>query len=708
MPRFNLGIDTGGTYTDAALLDMGARQVVATAKELTTHDNLTLGVTRALHQVLANAVDNVSPQDIALVSLSTTLATNALVEGKRSNVGVFLIGFNDAMEKRTNISEAMPEADVMRIDGGHRYTGEEQMPLDEPSIEQVLRQNQDRWQAYAVAAHYAVRNSSHERRAEALIQRLTGRPVTASRDLSDALDGPRRALTAALNASIVSKVVALLNAVSESLRTHGIQAPLMIVKGDGSLATAKSVAKKPIETILSGPAASVIGARFLTGLSEFAVADIGGTTTDVAIAHDGWPELSESGSRVGGYRTLIKAIEMQTVGLGGDSRVEADFHGRVSLGRDRVIPLSLLATQWPRIIGQMESALLSAKGLRKACRFVLRLEDDARVRSGASLSAPDRELLSTIGTDPRPYSLVVRRAADERRLARLIRQGVVQVAGVTPSDAAHVLGLQKQWSVEAARLGCQLLGRACGKVGRDSESVKDDLDSFAHSIVDAVVKASTHLLAGQLCGASLDPNDALVSAVISGRHRMQQLSIAMQPLIPIISVGGPAGIYYPLVGERLNTEVVLPDGSEVANAIGAAAGMVRTQSTVEITQNEQGSFMLHHEGDPLLVSGPTEALSQAEIMAQNGAQEACKAMGAEHLEVNVDVKRIDLPHMERDHGLVAAYCRCRVHRHTTESSYTDALTQTQASAACSNWSWPFSEECSAKKFCAENPSGLNR
>ena len=274
MAKYNIGIDTGGTYTDAVIVDVRDRKVVASAKALTTRGDLSIGVTEALGQVLSQVGDGFDRGGVSLVSLSTTLATNALVERRGSSIAAFLIGFKDAMVDRTEIARAIPSARIIRVAGGHTHDGEEREPFDEATIWSALNETCGSVDAYAVAGHFAVRNPGHENRARQLIREITGCPVTASCDLSDDLDGPRRALTAALNARIVSLIVALVSAVRLSLERQGISAPLMIVKGDGSIATAEAVIERPIETILSGPAASVIGAKFLSGLSDFIISDM--------------------------------------------------------------------------------------------------------------------------------------------------------------------------------------------------------------------------------------------------------------------------------------------------------------------------------------------------------------------------------------------------------------------------------------------------
>ena len=463
MTNYNIGIDTGGTYTDAVVVDLKNRQIAATAKAITTHGNLSLGVNEALGQVIRDLGDDFPHDDIKLVSLSTTLATNALVEGRGSSIASILIGFDDSMAERTGIAHTIPSAQIVRVAGGHIHTGEENQPLDEAAIRNVASELGSKIDAVAIAAIYSVRNPAHERRAAELVHESLDCPVTVSCDLSDALDGPRRALTASLNARIVSRIVNLVAAVNESLQHYDISAPLMIVKGDGSLVSADHVVEAPIETILSGPAASVIGARFLSRRKDFVVADIGGTTTDIAIARDGWPSLSEAGSVVGAYRTMVQAIDMRTSALGGDSEVEADYSGKVELKSNRVIPVSLLGSRWPSVTKHLRNVLSAGRGLRTACKFVVRPEGYDKKLKPTELSDDDDAFLNRIGDEPVAYSVLVNRLSDEKRVAALADRGLIQLAGFTPSDAAHALGKRVSYCDAGDRLCLPWTAGAGGK-----------------------------------------------------------------------------------------------------------------------------------------------------------------------------------------------------------------------------------------------------
>ena len=282
-----LGVDTGGTFTDAVLLDADELVVTNSAKALTTPDDLAVGVSNALAAVM----DNVDASAVRLVSISTTLATNAVVEGQGGAVLAILVGFDQAMIERAGIANAFPDAVVAQIPGGHDHYGNEASPLDIDAVDELLARHGHEVSAVAVAAAFAVRNPSHEHQIRDRVLARTELPVTISSALSNSLDAPRRALTTALNARLLGRIRDLIDAVDRSVSELHIDAPILVAKGDGSLAVASDVARRPIETVLSGPAASIVGAATLSNLEDFTLSDVGGTTTDVGRLADGRPHL---------------------------------------------------------------------------------------------------------------------------------------------------------------------------------------------------------------------------------------------------------------------------------------------------------------------------------------------------------------------------------------------------------------------------------
>lgn len=654
MTHFNIGIDTGGTYTDAVIVNPQNHETIATAKSLTTRGKLEIGVTNALGAVMRESSNLLQAEQIGLVSLSTTLATNALVEGMGSSVAVVLIGFSDDMVKRSHLPVAIPSAKIIRIDGGHEYDGSETCALGETKLKREIESIKTSVEAFAIAGNYSIRNPEHEQRARQVINRCCEHPTTISSELSDGLNGPLRALTATFNVRIVSLIIKLVESVRLSMTEYRIDAPLMIVKGDGSIASADSVIERPIETILSGPAASVIGANFISSLDDFVIADVGGTTSDVATVRNGWPNLNESGAMAGGYRTMVRAIDMQTIGLGGDSEVEVNHQGIIGLRNNRVVPVSLLCHRFPEILDQLKTSLADGMGLARAIRYIFLPEGFDRQLLPVGLSDVDKEFLLKIDHQPQLFDRLVIRASDRARAERFIAHGIVQVSGLTPSDAAHALGLQAQWSTEAARLACLMLGRSHALISWKSEEPDKDLDQFAQLVFDAMVGKSSQLIINQLSGQDFKADNSLVNSVTHGEGILEDLSISLKPTIPVVAVGGPAAVFYPQVGQRLDTEVVIPENAEVANAIGAAIGRIKIRKIIEVTGVESGGYHIHHQSKPVFSINAGDALEQARQLADSYVRNKASSMGGISPEINIHVERVDLPDMDEERSLIAA------------------------------------------------------
>jgi len=390
-----LGVDTGGTYTDAVLIEGDA--VIASAKSLTTRGDLAIGVGGAVRAVLAEA--GRTAEEVRMASLSTTLATNALVEGQGGRIGLVLIGFADADMDRHGLTEALRGDPHCVLTGGHQHSGAEAAPLDEDGLRAFLAGAQVG--AFAVAAQFATRNPAHELRAAQIIAEVTGKPVSASHQLSAKLGGPKRALTALLNARLVGMIARLIGRAEDVLREIGVTAPMMVVRGDGALMSAAQAQARPIETILSGPAASLVGARWLTGADEALVSDIGGTTTDVAMLRAGRPAIDPDGARVGPFRTMVEAVAMRTTGLGGDSEVHRTegLAGGVTLGPRRTLPVSLIAAEAPDVV---------LRALDQQTRSAVPSDHDGRFiravpgQNAEGLAERDAALLGRVGTAVHP------------------------------------------------------------------------------------------------------------------------------------------------------------------------------------------------------------------------------------------------------------------------------------------------------------------
>ncbi len=645
-----IGVDTGGTYTDAAIIEAQGHKVVASAKSITTKGDLSIGVTGAITDAIAKLPQGLAAKDISLVSVSTTLATNAVVEGHGSAVGVVLIGFDAAMVERTGIAKAFPGIALAVIDGGHDHNGDARVPLDTDALRAALVAMASKVDAIAVASAFAVRNAAHELQARDLIVAETGKPVTLSTELSSSLDAPRRALTATLNARLIARVSGLIDAVGRAMAQLGIACPLMIVKGDGSLALAQSVAMRPIETVLSGPAASLVGAQWLSGLQSFIMSDMGGTTTDLGVLLNGRPRVNEEGAEVGGWRTMVRAIDVRTIGLGGDSEVALGAAGKLTINPQRIVPVSLLGARYPQVITLLQADMADVDGGGAMHgRFVL-LPFGARAGAAtAELPPREAEVLRLVTEAPQPLRKLATSLHAQRAIAALQKKGLVQVAGFTPSDAAHVLDLQANWSkpaaVLAAQLGCRL---------REMKlPTPERTQAYAQLVWSETVRLTAKAILDTACGYTL-PDDKLVQAVCNGVSAVGLTQVSLRPNVPVVAVGGPVKVYYGEVAQRLGCDMVFPDYCDVANAVGAATGVVAHAVRVEVHGDGSGVFRLHSTVGTQQFTNAALALEAATALARQSAMDAVRAMGAADPQVQIQVNKSYFPNAVDDRGLMEA------------------------------------------------------
>ncbi|MDS9946565.1 MAG: hydantoinase/oxoprolinase family protein, partial [Planktomarina sp.] len=636
-----LGIDTGGTYTDAVLIEDDAH-VIASAKSLTTREDLAIGIEIVVRNVLKQV--SVAPSDVSLASLSTTLATNALVEGQGGRAGLVYIGFDPLDLETHGLKDALKGDPVLALAGGHDHSGVEAARLNEGALRDWLAQDQA-VSAFAVAAQFATRNPSHEQRVAQIIQDVTGHPVSASHHLSSKLNGPKRALTALLNARLIGLTHKLIGRAECILLEIGINAPLMVVRGDGALIAAAMAKERPIETILSGPAASIVGARWLTGLDHALVSDIGGTTTDIALLRDGRPQIDTAGAQVGPYRTMVEAVAMRTSGLGGDSEVHfvsEGLSGGVMLGPKRVLPLSLMAHEAPEVVlpalaKQMRASILGEfDGM-----FVRAL---AGIDSGG-LNDRDIDVLGRIGHRTQPLGEVLKTRMEALSLRRLVERGLLQVGGLTPSDASHALGGLDLWNHEAAIMGLKLFGRR--RTGSGDQLAVDPL-AMAKIIVDRL----TYQTGQALLSTAFAEEEAAYNGVpieLAQNELLQRglarasglVKIEAGLNVDVIGLGASASTYYPAVGKALHCNVIVPEHAEVANAIGAVVGRITMRRTGTVTSPSEGVFRVHFTHGPKDFLAEGDALKALENYLILQAEKDARDSGSEDIQTRTeyDIRR---------------------------------------------------------------------
>lgn len=641
-----LGIDTGGTYTDAVLWQdapgpggKSPGNILAKAKALTTRHDLAVGISGAVDAVLQQS--GVEPGAIKLVSMSTTLATNALVEGQGGRVALVMIGFSEAELSRDGLKAGLGGDPVVYCRGGHDVHGNETQ-LDLSELEAALPQLAKSVSAFAVCSYFATRNPAHELAALELIRSRTGLPVTASHQLSSKLGGPRRALTTLLNARLISMIDRLVAATEGFLAKRGIACPLMVVRGDGALVSAAFARARPIETILSGPAASLVGARHLTGLDDAVVSDIGGTTTDVAVLDRGRPRLDPDGATVGGFRTMVEAVAMRTFGLGGDSEVTLEdgaLTPKLLLGPRRLVPLSLAAQIYGSPVFEvLQRQLLASNPGRMDGRLVFRTGAPQHLEAG--LSANEAKLFEAITDIPQALDRMLASSAQIATLNRLVARGLVHISGFTPSDAAHVLGRQANWNAEAARLGAELFAKR--KDGR-GQPIAGSPEVISERVLRALTRASANVIfetafaEDGLDGAAAVEHtlveQALDHAAGTKAGGIARFSIALDR--PLVGLGASAGLHYAELPALIGQGCVLPADGDVANALGAVVGQVRVTAEARVSQPKEGLFRFNGAYGVKDFTSEAAALDAAEAEVRHLAAERASAAGADAVEVTV-------------------------------------------------------------------------
>ncbi len=642
-PEIWIGLDTGGTFTDAVALN-SERRVIASAKALTTHWDLSIGLGAAVRAVLERLARDVRREQISLVSVSTTLATNAVVENRFSPICTILVGFDDQMVERSGLKREGGGV-IVRVRGGHDATGQEAEPLDESAVDAAVRKWGSQVEAFAVAALLSVRNPAHEQRVRERIRALCHKPVTCSHEVTSQLDAPKRALTAALNARLTPQIRHLLEALGQVLAGESISAPLMVVKGDGTLMRAEVALEYPVETVLSGPAASVVGAGFLSGLEDFAVADMGGTTTDVALVMAGRPVIRPDGAVIGGWRTMVEAIDVRTCGLGGDSEVYLDRDARLTVGPRKAMPLSLLAHRFPEVADDLRTLANSERPPPHATQFAFR---NPGRDPGERLDRLERRIWDALAMLPRRLDSVARTSQGVDAVRRLVDRGLATLAAFTPSDAMHVLGRQHDWSVEAARLGATIL--ATEERNATARKVADTPEALCERTYQHVIREAARVVLETALAEDpgveaknrrWGPLGPLIDQIVAGLPFSKLVDARLALSTPLIAIGAPACAYYPEVARRLGARLVVPEHAAVCNAVGAVAGVVSETSEILVNQPSFKVFRVHDPAGIRDYPEAGDAIEDATRVSRELALAAARRAGAgdPHVETAVIERR---------------------------------------------------------------------
>lgn len=549
--RYGLGIDAGGTYTDAALVDLKESRVLAKAKALTTPWDYTEGIGLALAQIPPEQISRTE-----IVSVSTTLATNAIVEDNRQSVGLLLMPLGGT------IPDGIDHDPVRTVAGRMSIAGEELEAVDEEEIRRTAREMVKQGvRAFAVSGYGGSVNPRHEEEIARILMDETGLMVCTGHELSGQLDFTVRAATAVLNAGIIPHLETFFHAIESCLSGLGIEAPVLFVRGDGFLMNAAFAMEHPIETALSGPAASIAGARYLSGLAEATVIDVGGTTSDIGYIAEGAVEADPDGAMIGTHRTHVQAVDMITLGLGGDSVILFE-RGELSLGPKRVTPLCRLAAEELPILDSLAAGIDS---LGDSTRPALIYRYTGKTPP-FEMNRSEAAAIEVLRSGPRSLLAL----ADEAglghwrfvKLERLLSVRSVEVLGLTPTDLLHYEQRLALGERGASVAGTDLTARVCG-------IPHEELIRRVWRL--AIEQVSAGIIAKLL---SLPPDDPALPLLVGGGS--QRAALELRPKAPILGLGAAAPYLLAGLEKILGREAEYPENADVANALGAITSEVQS------------------------------------------------------------------------------------------------------------------------------------
>lgn len=633
--NYGLGIDTGGTYTDAVIVDLHTTKVLARSKARTTHHDLSIGLSNAVDAVLRSF----DGQDFtpSLVGVSTTLATNTVLEKKGARVGLIGLGWTPEEDK---------EFGAVRqhfFDGGHDVRGRMVSSLDLNAIRAALDEMAPQVDAIAVSGKFSIYNSMHEVEVKKLVAEKYHMPVVMGHELTAELGIYERTVTAVLNAGLIPVLTDFLAKVQGIMDARHITAPIMVFKGDGTLMNMKAARKRPVDTLLSGPAASAMGGKLLAGKDDCIVIDIGGTSTDIAVIEGGMSRVTSEGSVIGTWPTRVEAINARTVALGGDSEIRVNKMREVVIGPYRVTPLCFAKPSFPQLtermkeLGEMSFIAASLRPVGNLNPYEQLLMDHLRAYGPRTMS----ELKQVFDE---MYLI-------EKHVSSLWSHGAIEGIGLTPTDILHAAGTYVAGDREASELGLRILAIALGT--DEAELRRRIMGKVSSRIAEEVIKKVLSDQLGELPG-----HEAVEHIIggLSGAKDFSNFSLNVTMKHPLVGLGGPAQAFIAPLTDIMDAEVIVPQNFDVGNAIGAVCGQVSEYVDVFVYPYNKGYAVFSVFCTPIAYTLEQDAIDKAKEMATHYAVERAKEAGGSRPEVEL---KVEAEHERCSTGVVLLQMRVR-------------------------------------------------
>ncbi len=630
---WGIGIDTGGTYTDAVIYDYETGKVLAKSKAPTTREDLAAGILKALDGLPEELV-----AEAEQVSLSTTLATNACVEKKGGRARLVLMGTTRKTLEWIGADRkyGLDYENVLCLNTGGTYDGK---TVDHPDWDAVVSENEEFFreaEALSIAELNSRRNGAVcETEARDALKAKFDVPVVMASELVSEVNVIERGATALLNARLLPVIDEFMKAVERALNERGLSVSKMIVRSDGSLMMDDFARLRPVETILSGPAASVGGSQALANSKNCLIVDMGGTTTDISVVRGGEAQMT-GGINIGGWRTQVKGVYIDTFALGGDTRIIIQ-DGKIELDSRRVEPICCAAAKWPQVKDSLRTLLskttLHTRPLHEFLYLVRKPERPQRY------SEAERTLLKQLEAGPQMIGgdvLDMYSTASER----LENEGLIMRCGLTPTDIMHLKGDYDVFDQEASRLAARYFLRAIS-------SYEDDEDSL-NLLCDRVYELVEERLFTNIARVFIENTypslfkggvSEQVSRLIEYKwiHRNDDekedfFGLKLDVSAELVGVGAPTHIFLPEAAKALGAKCIIPEHSEVANAVGAAVAKVQAQVKAEVRPSIVDGFLegyiVHANGVHRMFETREEALEDAVQVAAQLAVEEARRRGA--------------------------------------------------------------------------------
>lgn len=616
--KIGIGIDTGGTCTDVVAYDFENEQIIAYGKTLTTKEDLSIGIGKALDKLPRECV-----QQADVIALSTTLATNACVENKGGRAKLVLFGIDKETIVKVGGNYGLTMDDSLHfINSKTKPTGKVVEAPDWVGFEAKLKDHFESCDAVGIVEMYAKKTGAQfEKKAHSMIEEQLGIPSVCGYELFSENNIVKRGASALLNARLIPVIEDFLRSVEKALAERQIKAPFVIVRSDGSLMTEQFTATRPVETLLCGPVASVMGAVKLSREDNAIIVDMGGTTTDIAFVKAGVPQRVKTGVRIGKWDTFVKGLFVDTFALGGDSGVVID-DGKLVLENEKVMPLCIAARKYPELVKFLkkedESRILY-RNQQKEIYLGLKNIDDR-----LAYSAQEKEIARNLYKNPTSLEMLGKKMETivlNSQIERMVREGIMIRCGVTPTDVMHIKGDFNQYNSEASQYGINIMARSLAVQSEVlCEKIYDEVKRKLYfNLVRIMIEDAFPAIRETGLGEQLESiiNDNFIRAK-NGVGSIEFFGCQLATPAALIGVGAPTHIFLKDVARMLGTVAYSSEYSKVANALGAVIGKVNAVITIDVSYNQ--------EMDDYIVYGGGERqsfkdLEKAKQVAVNLAEE---------------------------------------------------------------------------------------